>query len=341
MTKRSLIIGPSWVGDMVMAQSLFKTIKHTNPETCIDVLAPAWTRPLLERMPEVDKAIASPFQHGELRLMERRALGISLRGQYDEAVVLPHSFKAALIPWFANIPKRTGWLGEMRYGLLNDYRKLDKIKYPLMIEQCIALGLPANTPLKRPYPYPSFSVSAKNTQAALERYDLKLTGKPVLALCPGAEFGPSKQWPAAYYAEIATTKAKAGMDIWLFGSKNDLPIAAEIMQLSNHVAQNLVGRTTLADCIDLLATVDSVIANDSGLMHMAAALNKPLIALYGSTSPAFTPPLSPKAIILEEQLPCKPCFERTCPLKTHDCMRLLTPQKILNAMAPEKVTVEE
>ncbi len=321
MAYKILIIGPAWVGDMVMAQTLFKLIKHQHPGSVIDVLAPAWTFSLLARMPEVNRAVEMPVVHGQLQLRKRYQLGKKLRAEkYDQAIVLPNSFKSALIPWFAQIPKRTGWVGEWRYGLLNDARQLDKKRYALMIEQFAALGLEKDESLPVTLPYPAFSVQAQTPST------------PLLALCPGAEFGPAKRWPEEYFAEVAKQKLAQGWRVWLLGSPKDQAIIDSIMQITEGRCENYGGHISLAEKIDLLAQVTGVVTNDSGLMHIAAALNKPLIAVYGATSPAFTPPLSQQAQVLQTKLACQPCFQRTCPLKHHLCMRELTPALVLTAM---------
>lgn len=316
MTKKILIVGPAWVGDMVMAQCLFKLLQPA----VIDVLAPAWSLPLLARMSEVANTIVLPFGHGELNLRGRYRLGKALRANhYDQAIVLPNSFKSALIPWFAQIPVRTGWMREMRYGLLNDYRKLDKNKYPLMIERFMALGLDANAALPKDYPMPHLQVSLKENHSSL----------PILALCPGAEFGPAKRWPEKYYAEVANAKLAEGWRVWIFGSAKDASIAAEIMRLTEDRCVNYAGKTTLEEAIDLLFLSTSVLTNDSGLMHIAAALHKPLIALYGPTTSTFTPPLDQQAKTLTLSLDCQPCFKRVCPLDHHRCMEELKPGAVL------------
>lgn len=328
-----LIIGPAWIGDMVMAQSLFKLLKQRYTDVTIDVLAPAWTFSLIRCMPEVSNAIEMPITHGEIKLGLRYQLAKKLReNKYDQAIVLQNSFKSALIPWFARIPKRTGWLGEYRYGLLNDVRHLDKKRYSLMIEQYMALGLPPDEPLPAVYPYPEFSVVSTSQQVTLAKLKPLWRGRPVLALGAGAAFGSAKRWPAEYFAEVAKQKLDEGWDVWLFGAKDDHLIIDQIMQITNNRCENLAGRTELFETIDLLSLVSGVVTNDSGLMHMAAALKKPLITLYGSTSPAFTPPLSTAATILKLDLECQPCFARTCPLGHHRCMRDLLPSRVLAAM---------
>jgi heptosyltransferase II len=333
MSSNILIIGPSWVGDMVMAQCLFKLIKQRHPHARLDVLAPAWTFSLLSCMPEVSQAIDMPLTHGELKLSARYALAKRLRSHgYDQAIVLPNTFKSALIPWLAHIPRRTGWLGECRYLLLNDIRRLDKQRYRLMIEQYMALGLAPHEPLPAVYPQPSFHVSSEAKAAALQKHQPLWRGRPVLALAAGAEYGPSKRWPEAYFAEVANKKLAEGWDVWLFGSPNDRPITENIRQLTDNRCDNLAGRLMLSETIALLSLVSGVVTNDSGLMHVASALDKPTIALYGSTSPAFTPPLSTKARILKLDLACQPCFKRTCPLGHLRCLRDLMPHQVLEAM---------
>ncbi|VVC74888.1 ADP-heptose--LPS heptosyltransferase 2 [Aquicella siphonis] len=334
MSYKILIIGPAWIGDMVMAQSLFKLIRQHHQDAEIDVLAPAWTFSLLKCMPEVAKAVEMPLTHGEVKLRTRYQLAKTLRAsRYDQAIVLQNSFKSALVPWLAGIPRRTGWVGEFRYFLLNDARRLDKKRYPLMIEQYMALGLPAGAALPEAYPYPEFSVSPSSQSATLAKIKPVWRGRPVLALGAGAAFGPAKRWPETYFADVANQKLSEGWDVWLFGSQADRPITDKIMQLTQNRCENVSGRTELFETIDLLSLVSGVVTNDSGLMHMAAALKKPLVAVYGSTSPAFTPPLSAEAKILKLDLDCQPCFKRDCPLSHHRCMRDLKPALVLAAMA--------
>ena len=333
MTQKILIIGPAWIGDMVMAQSLFRLLKQQDPLATIEVLAPAWTFSLLSCMPEVSQAIEMPLKHGELKLRTRYQLAKKLQAnQYDQAIVLQNSFKSALIPWFAQIPKRSGWLGECRHIVLNDARRLDKKKYPLMVEQFMALALPPNAALPQQYPYPEFTVTKASQENVLAKIKPIWRGKPVLALGAGAAFGSAKRWPEEYFAQIAEQKITEGWDVWLFGSAGDRAITEKIMQLTHQQCENISGRTELADTLALLSLVSGVVTNDSGLMHMAAALKKPVIAIYGPTSPAFTPPLSPDATILKLDLDCQPCFARECPLQHHRCMRDLTPDRVMMAM---------
>lgn len=331
-----LIIGPSWVGDMVMAQTLFICLRKEYPDCAIDVLAPDWSRPILERMPEVRAALSFPLGHGKLALTTRRKIGHALRGKYQQAIVLPNSFKSGLVPFFAKIPQRTGWRGEMRYGLLNDLRKLDKTRYPLMIERFMALAYPNNSILAKPYPTPYLQIEKESQQQALIVFNLNID-RPILALCPGAEFGKAKKWPAEYYAQVAEHKIAEGWQVWVFGSKNDNAVGEDIRchltLKAQNVLVNLAGQTSLAQAIDLLAYSQAVVTNDSGLMHVAAALNIPLVAVYGSTSPQFTPPLADKVAIVRLGLACSPCFERICKYGHYNCLKELKAERVEAALA--------
>lgn len=333
MSKKILLIAPAWVGDMVMAQSLLKLLKQRYPDAILHVAAVPSILPLLTRMPEVTATMVLPFAHGQLDLRRRYAIAKKLRTEkFNQAIALPNSFKSALFLWWTRIPVRTGWNREMRFLLLNDVRRLDKKRYPLMVERFLALGLEKIAPLPAVYPYPELATSTELQQAVLQKLGLSISGAPILALCPGAEFGPSKRWPEKYYAEVASAKLAAGWQVWLFGSSKDSAVTEKIMQLTDHRCINLAGRTRLDEAIDLLSLAGVVVTNDSGLMHIAAALKKPVIAIYGSTSPDFTPPLSEQAKILKLSLPCQPCFTRGCPLKHHLCMEGLTPSLVLRAI---------
>jgi len=319
---------------MVMAQSLFKLLKQRSANCNIDVVAPTWTISLLSRMPEVHRSFNAPFTHLKFEFLKHYELAKQLRPHhYDQVIILPNSFKSALSPWLAGIKKRTGWRGEHRYFALNDLRHLDKTRYPLMIERFMALGLAPNDPLPKPYPYPEFKISDQSVDASLRQHKPVWRGRPILAMCIGAEYGPAKQWPAEYYAHVANEQLNSGWDIWLIGSKNDTDIAEKIMALTENRCDNLAGRVGLAETIDLLTLVAGVLTNDSGLMHIAAALNKPVIVLYGSTSPEFTPPLSNNATILKLNMDCQPCFQRTCSFGHYHCLVNLKPESVLSAIS--------
>lgn len=328
MIKKILVLTPAWVGDAVMAQPLYRRLQQRHPEVVIDVLAPAWTAAIHGRMSEIRRVIENPFAHGQLRLRDRYRLGRKLAQEgYQQAIVLPNSLKSALIPWFAGIPCRTGWVGEMRYGLLNDARKLDKTALPSMLERFLALAEPPKTTVNKPLPFPI--LQAKPVSATvLARYGLGLE-KTVVALCPGAEYGPAKRWPVAHFAAVAQQAVAAGHQVWIFGSPKDAEFGTAIRELAPLPAVvDLCGKTTLEEAIDLLACAKVAVCNDSGLMHIAAALGVPLVALYGSSSPEFTPPLTERASIMSLNLSCSPCFERVCPLKHTDCLQQLQPAQV-------------
>ncbi|QLK45148.1 lipopolysaccharide heptosyltransferase II [Vibrio campbellii] len=338
--KKILIIGPSWVGDMVMSQSLYIVLKQLHPESQIDVIAPGWCKPILERMPEIHQAIEMPIGHGEFNLLGRREIGKSLREkQYDHAYILPKSAKSALIPWFANIPLRTGWKGEMRYGLLNDLRPNMK-SFQFMVERYVALAYPQEEMIDssslgglETLPRPSLFIDKKEQAEAIAKFNLNQEA-PVVGLCPGAEFGPAKKWPETHYAEVASAMANAGKQIWLFGSQKDLETCNNIKQLvpqeHQHQIHVLAGQTSLIEAVDLLAACQTVVANDSGLMHVAAAVGCNVVAVYGSTSPKYTPPLAEKVEIVHTDIDCRPCFKRECPLGHLNCLNQLSPQKVIS-----------
>lgn len=314
-----LVVGPAWVGDMVMAQSLFITLKQADPAVIIDVLAPAWSLPLLSRMPQVNEAIALPVGHGQLALATRFRLGRQLRHKgYTRAIVIPRSFKAALVPFFAGIPVRTGYRGEMRYGIINDMRPLDKEVLTQTVQRQVALGLPATTSQPPAIAYPQLQIGENNQRRLLAELGLNLD-KPIIGLMPGAEYGPAKQWPIAYYQELAGKLLAQGNQVWVFGSAKEQAIGEQIEQAGKSVI-NLCGKTQLVDVIDLIALCDSVVSNDSGLMHIACATDRRVIAIYGSSSPAYTPPLSKNAEVIYRYLDCSPCFKRVCPLGHTNCL---------------------
>ena len=331
---RILVIGPSWVGDMVLAQSLFQVIKQQQPDAIIDVAAPAWTIPLLDRMPEVSGKIALPFKHGRLDLRERIRLGKSLKNAaYDQAILLTNSFKSAILPFAANIPLRTGFRGEMRYGLLNDIRSLDKKALPRTVDRFVALGLKKDQPLPATIPNPRLIADASQAAEALDKLGKELPDVPVLGLCPGAEYGEAKRWPAEYYAEVARQALEKGWQVWLFGSEKDVPVTGSINQMTKNRCLDLGGRTRLGEAIDLMSLCQTVVSNDSGLMHVAAALGRKVIAVYGSSDPHHTPPMSPEAVVLWLGLDCSPCFKRICPLGHLNCLKQLAPDRVLQEIA--------
>jgi heptosyltransferase-2 len=328
--KRCLIVGPSWVGDMVMAQSLFMVLKGQFPDLLIDVLAPGWSAPLLARMPEVNAAIEMPLGHGAFQLGARYRLGKSLRSTaYDWAIVLPNSWKSALVPFWAHIRKRTGYIGEQRYGLLNDRRQLDKKKLARTVQRFVALGQSRDAEVLPECPNPALLVEGEKARRTAEKYALD-ADRPILALAPGAEYGPAKRWPAEYFTEVAVAFEKQGFQIIILGSERDQEPAAVIAGHSGAI--DLTGKTSLGEVVDLLSLVAVTVTNDSGLMHVAAATGSAVVAIYGSSDPGFTPPMTDRAKILRLGLECSPCFKRVCPLGHTACLVELKPDLVLRAV---------
>ena len=317
---------------MVMAQSLFITLKEQQPDCQIDVLAPKWTFALLERMPEVSKALEMPLGHGKFGLFERIKLGKTLRdNHYDRAILLPNSWKSAITPFFANIPIRTGYVGECRWGLLNDTHKLDKSILTKTVERFVALAYPKNATQAPECPIPHFTISPEQQQQVISKFSLK-TEQKILALCSGAEYGVAKRWLPEYYAEVANNYLQQNWQVWLFGSDKDKAVAAEINQQTNNLCRDFTGQTNIAEAVDLISLSDVVVANDSGLMHIAAGLDKNLIAIYGSSDPNFTPPLNKNSNVISLGLECSPCFKRECPLKHTHCLTEIKPERVIETI---------
>ena len=317
-----LVIGPRWVGDMVMAQCLFSALKERYPNAAIDVLAPGWAAPLVKRMPEIRCQIDFPLMPGALEFRSRRRFGRLLRGRYDMAYVLPGSWKSALIPFFARIARRVGNLREMRYGLLTDI-----VPLPDALKRRTArayFGLARGGTFRMP----KLTVDTANQAALLARFGL--TGQDFVALMPGAEFGPAKRWPSDHYAELARDMMAKGLGVALLGSKNDADVTGEIAALAPG-AIDLAGKTRLEDAIDLIAAAKLAVSNDSGLMHVAAAVGTPIVAVYGSTSPENTPPLTDRLELVWLHLSCSPCHKKVCPLGHLNCLKTLDVARVAAA----------
>jgi heptosyltransferase-2 len=328
-----LIVAPNWIGDALLAQPLFARLRKKLPGVVIDALAPGWTAPVFRRMPEIDEVITAPFDHGELKLAARWRLGRSLRSRrYDKAIVLPNAFKSALVPFFAEISLRAGFVGESRYGLLNLAHKLDAKRVPLMAERYAQLAEKPGTMPALPLPRTRLAIDEANLVIALGRLGLS-RARPIAAFCPGAEYGPSKRWPTRHFAALARKLGALGYAVWLFGSEKDRAVGEEIAVASEGAASNLCGRTDLASAIDLLSLAEVVVSNDSGLMHVAAGVGRPVVALYGSSSPEHTPPRARAFRIVRTGIECSPCFARECPLGHFKCMNELAPERVMAEIA--------
>jgi len=325
-TERILIVAPSWVGDAILSEPLVALLREPLEEPIVDVLAPPWCSPVYARMRGIRRIIDNPVGHGELALAKRRSAASALRNHgYTRAFILPNSFKSALIPWLAGIPKRVGYAAEARWFLLTDARRLDRDASPRLVDRFVALAARRSDLVPTPGP-PTLVPNATNAAAAMHALGLS-TQRPIAILCPGAEYGPAKRWPAEHFIALARRLVDDGFAVWLIGSPNDKAIAAPIAAALGSV-RDLTGRTDLGTAIDLLSLASVVVSNDSGLMHAAAAVGRPLVALFGSSSPDYTPPLSPMAKIARIDIVCRPSFQRECPLGHFKWMRDLAPDHV-------------
>jgi len=326
MAERILIVAPSWIGDAILSEPLVALLREPLEPQIVDVLAPPWCAPVYARMRGVRSIIENPVGHRELKLGARRALARSLLANgYTRAFILPNSFKSALIPWIARIPRRTGYVGEARRLLLTDARRLDRRAYPRLVDRFVALAAQPGE-LAPTLPVPVLVPNAANAANAMRALGLA-THRPVAVFCPGAEYGPAKRWPTEHFVTLARRLIDSGSAVWLIGSPNDRPAADPIAAAVPDV-RNACGRTDLGTAIDLLALASVVVSNDSGLMHAAAAVGRPLVALFGSSSPDYTPPLSSLAQVAKIDIACSPCFQRVCPLGHFKCMRELSPNVV-------------
>ncbi|WP_377701837.1 lipopolysaccharide heptosyltransferase II [Pseudoduganella sp. UC29_71] len=341
---RILVISPNWIGDAVMAQPLLALLRAAHPEQPIDVLAPPQVAPVWRQMAEVGEVLETPFRHGPLQLRERWRYARRLRRRgYAAAYVLPNTLKYALIPWLAGIPKRVGYKGESRYGLIN-VMHFDDVPPRPMVPFYAALARPPEAALQ-PVPRPVLQASADQVAAACARAGLD-PQRPLVAFAPGAEFGSAKRWPATHFAGLAQAIAAAHpqAQIALLGSPKDKDVCTQVVQAAEAGAAaagvpapalfNLAGATSLAEAVALIAHAGAVVSNDSGLLHIASALNRPVIAIYGPTDPGHAPPFSDVAASISLHLACAPCKQRECPLGHHDCMEKIAPQQVWQTLHP-------
>lgn len=317
-TRPILVIPYMWIGDFVRGQTALKVMKARWPNRPIDVLTTTQCAPLLDYMAEVRKGIVFNLRRNRLEFGRRRELGALLgREGYGTAFVMPRTWKAALIPFLAGIPERVGYIGEVRYGVLSEPRHGEKA-LPRMVDQCAALALPAGAALPLAWPVPDLQVPA--AEIATWRARTGVGAARGIALAPGA-VGPSKRWPAASWAAAARQFAVQGFQVWTIGGPGEKELAQAIAQESGGAARDLTG-TDLRQGVLALAAAEAVISNDSGLLHVAAALHRPSIGIFGPTSPWHWAPLNPLAAVIEAPVPppCRPCHKPVCREGHHRCM---------------------
>ena len=315
-----LVVAPAWVGDMVMAHTLVPGLVRRG--AVVEFLAPPATSDLARRMPGVSAVHDLNVGHGALGFRERADAAKRLKARrFDWAIVLPNSFKSAITPFLAGIPRRTGFIGEARYGLLNDRRRLDTANLPRLVDRFAALADVAPEG-------PGLRADSARCEALRSEFDLR--GDTLIALCPGAEYGPSKRWPAERFAELARRLAAKGVVVFILGNARDAELGRSIARCSP--ARDLTGKTDLLDAVDILSAASAAVTNDSGLLHVAAALDVPVAGVYGSTTPAFTPPLSARSLAIGHDLPCRPCFRRECPFGHRACLTNTSADRVLGAL---------
>ena len=340
---RILIIAPNWIGDAVMSQPFLAVLKLNYPKAQIDVLATPWVAPIYRACPEIHSVIEAPLEHKKLQWTFRRQLAQDLKVMsYQACYVLPNSFKSALIPWLANIPFRLGYRGEARFGLINfALNNPSKTERPPMVERYLALAHLLNNEGQAQNigsPVPSLQSSAEithTTQDKLARANIK--PHALYIFCPGAEYGVTKRWPADYFAALAEKVLGQNIEnqIILLGSQSDHHSGQIIAQQNSDRIHNWCGETSLDEAMAVIGLSKTVISNDSGLMHIAAALQKPQIAIFGSSDPKHTPPLSSKAKVIWLNLPCSPCHRRECPLGHLKCLKEISPEQVFNSITAE------
>lgn len=331
----SLVIAPQWIGDAVMTEPLMRSLASRGEH--LTVAALPWVAPIYRAMASVREVIELPFQHGSLQWSARRAMAASLKGRFQRAYLGPNAFKSALLPWWAGIPERIGYHGESRYGLLT--RRLPnppRHSRGSMVAHYLALA--DSPPPTTVQPTPRLDLPVALLQACLQAQQLRAASYVVLV--PGAEYGPAKRWPAQHFARLA---AQLRMPVLLLGSGKEADVCDEIVALSQALdatqVRSLAGATSLSEAMALIAAAHSVVSNDSGLMHVAAAFGVPQVAVFGSSSPLHTPPLSDRAQVLwlknqadyQPALDCAPCFERSCPLGHTRCLNDISPAMVAQA----------
>ncbi|MBN8966044.1 MAG: lipopolysaccharide heptosyltransferase II [Rhizobiales bacterium] len=327
-----LLVPYMWIGDFVRCHSVVRLLKARFPQAPVDVLTTTLCAPLLDYMPGVRKGIVVDLPRKKLPFPLYRALGKRLAAEgYSRSLVMPRTWKAALAPFLAGIPERTGFAGEVRFGLLNDVRFGER-KLPRMVDRCGALALPKGATLPPEWPKPQLVVPESEATAWRAARGLTDDNRPVVAFAPGA-VGPSKRWPSAYFAELARKLTAEGLTVWVLGSPAEAPLAEEIVAAAGPSARNLTS-TDLRNAVLALKIASACVSNDSGLVHVAAAIGTPTVGIFGPTSPWHWAPLNPLAAVIETttDVPCRPCHKPTCRYGHHRCMRDIPADQVLPAV---------
>lgn len=325
-----LVVPYMWIGDFVRCHSVIKLLKAQFPDRPVDVLSTTLCAPLTDYMPGLRQAVIVDLPRSRIALKDQMALARRLsRENYGSALIMPRTWKSALAPFLARIPERTGFVGEMRFVLLNDMRRGEK-KLPRMVDRCAALALPADAPLPPEWPVPELKVVPGEIESWRRRLGLNSDARPIVVLAPGA-VGPSKRWPASAYATLAHRLTAEGFAVWVVGGPEEKSLAAEI--IGDTHARDLTGHD-LRNAILALAAASIAVSNDSGLLHVAAALGTPSIGIFGPTSPWHWAPLNPLAATIETKtkVECRPCHKPVCRLVHHRCMREIPPEQVLAAI---------
>jgi heptosyltransferase II len=325
-----LVVPYMWIGDFVRCHSVIKLLKARFPDRPVDVLSTTLCAPLTDYMPGLRQAFIVDLPRSRIALKDQLALARRLKGEnYGSALIMPRTWKSALAPFLAQIPERTGFVGEMRFILLNDVRRGEK-KLPRMVDRCAALALPPDAPLPSEWPLPELKVPPGETESWRRRLGLNSEGRPAVVLAPGA-VGPSKRWPASAYAALARRLMAEGFAVWVVGGPEEKLLAAEI--IGDTHARDLTGHD-LRNAILALASASIAVSNDSGLLHVAAALGTAAIGIFGPTSPWHWAPLNPLAATIETKtkVECRPCHKPVCRLVHHRCMREIPPEQVLAAI---------
>lgn len=326
-----LVITPSWVGDCIMIQPFLALLKKHFTSCKITILAPPWTIDLTRHMIDADDFIECPIPWKKWQIKQRWEMAQEIKKHhFTRAYILPKSIQSALIPFWAKIPIRIGFLGKLRYGLLTHIHPLNPGDMPCVVARFSSLAYDDPSSAPEDGPLPKLFSLENNRRRLLQKLSL-FTSQPVIALCPDAEFGPSKEWPIEHFIQIASYYGIRGYQIWILGSEKAQAYGDQIVQEAD-TGINLCGKATLNEIIDLLGLCNIVISNDSDLMYASIALNRPTIALYGSSTPDRTPLFAQNAHTISVNLPCSPCFRRQCPFKHTNCMAQISP-----ALVKEKI----